>query len=83
MEYRLKNEYGVEIRMTRLPYRFIRWIEANDFNYDTFKGSMDSTLVETPEGEPVLLCEFEWSIRQIQERNPQVILRETHLKPVE
>ena len=44
---------------------------------------MDSTLVETPEGEPVLLCEFEWSIRQIQERNPQVILRETHLKPVE
>ena len=83
LEYRLKNEYGVEIRMTRLPYRFIRWIEAENFNYDTFKGSMDSTLVDTPEGDPVLLCEFEWSIRQIAERNPNVVLRETHLKPIE
>lgn len=83
LEYRLKNEYGVEVKMQRLPYRFIRWIEAENFNFDTFKGSMDSTLVETPEGEPVLLCEFEWSIRQIQERNEHVILRETHLKSVE
>lgn len=83
LEYRLKNEYGVEVKMQRLPYRFIRWIEAENFNFDTFKGSMDSTLVETPEGEPVLLCEFEWSVRQIQERNEHVVLRETHLKAVE
>ena len=84
LEYRLKNEYGVEVKMQRLPYRFIRWIEAgDDFSFSGFKGSMDSTLVETPEGEPVLLCEFEWSIRQIQERNPDVVLRETHLKPAE
>ncbi len=83
LEYRLKNEYGVEVKMQRLPYRFIRWIEAEQFNFDTFKGSMDSTLVETPEGEPVLLCEFEWSVRQIQERNEHVVLRETHLKAVE
>lgn len=80
LEYRLKNEYGVEIKMQRLPYRFIRWIEQEDFDYSAFKTSMDSTIVETPEGNPVLLCEFEWSIRQIAERNPNAALRETHLK---
>ena len=80
LEYRLKNEYGVEIKMQRLPYRFIRWIEAENFDFDRFKGSMDSTLVETEDGQPVMLCEFEWSIRQIAERNPEVTFRETHLK---
>ena len=83
LEYRLKNEYGVEVKMQRLPYRFIRWIEAENFNPSTFKGSMDSTIVESPDGDSVLLCEFEWSIKQIAERNENVKLRETHLKSIE
>ena len=27
LEYRLKQEYGVDIIMNPLPYRYIRWIE--------------------------------------------------------
>ena len=27
LEYRLKNEYGVDIRLEPLPYEHIRWIE--------------------------------------------------------
>lgn len=27
LEYRLKNEYNVDIHMERLPYEHIRWIE--------------------------------------------------------
>ncbi len=27
LEYRLKQEYGVEILMNSLPYRYVRWIE--------------------------------------------------------
>ena len=30
LEYRLKNEYNVDIRMQSLPYSFIRWIENED-----------------------------------------------------
>ena len=26
LEYRLKNEYNVDIRMQTLPYEYIRWI---------------------------------------------------------
>ncbi len=27
LEYRLKNEYNVEIKLEKLPYEYIRWIE--------------------------------------------------------
>jgi len=28
LEYRLKNEYGVDIKIQHLPYRFARWIDG-------------------------------------------------------
>lgn len=79
LEYRLNNEYGVEITKQMLPYRIIRWVEAENFDFDSFKLVMDTIVAETESGDPVILCESEWSIRQIQERNSGVTLRETHL----
>ena len=32
LEYRLKNEYNVDIIMNTLPYQFIRWIENDDID---------------------------------------------------
>ncbi|MGL6173698.1 MAG: peptide chain release factor 3 [Cellulosilyticaceae bacterium] len=80
LEYRLNNEYGVEIRTQMLPQHYIRWIEGEDFDFSSFKPSMDALLVETMDGNPVVLCQFEWSIRQMQERNEGVIFKETYLK---
>ncbi len=80
LEYRLKNEYGVEIKTQMLPYHFIRWIEMENFDYSSFKLTSDTLLVETEDGDPVLLCQYEWSIKQLAERNSQAIFRETHLK---
>ena len=34
-EYRLKNEYNVEIVMQRMPHQFIRWIENEDLDPNT------------------------------------------------
>jgi len=76
LEYRLKNEYGVDIIKQNLPYRYIRWIEADNFNPDTFSITMDTMLVETEDKKPVLLFESEWSIRTVEERNNGVILKE-------
>lgn len=32
LEYRLKQEYGVDILMNGLPYNHVRWIENENFN---------------------------------------------------
>lgn len=79
LEYRLKNEYAVDIIMEKLPYRYIRWVEMDNFDPSTFSITMDTMIVENEEKEPVLLFQNEWSIRAVEERNEDVILREVSL----
>ncbi|MCT4598390.1 MAG: peptide chain release factor 3 [Vallitalea sp.] len=76
LEYRLKNEYGVEISKQPLSYRFIRWVEMEDFDARNFSLTMDSMLVEDKNNNPVLLLQNEWSIRHITERNEGIVLKE-------
>jgi len=79
LEYRLKNEYGVDIMMERLPYRYIRWVKMDNFDPKTFSITMDTMIVENEEKEPVLLFQNEWSIRAVEERNKNVVLKETSI----
>lgn len=79
LEYRLKNEYDVDILMQSLPYRYIRWIEMDNFNAKTFSMTMDTMLVENEEGQPVLLFQNEWSINQVKDRNKNAKLHETSI----
>ena len=30
LTYRLKNEYNVEVKLDKLPYEYIRWIENKE-----------------------------------------------------
>ena len=80
LEYRLKHEYGVDIIMERLPYRYIRWVEMKDFNPDTFGVTMDTLIVQDVEERPVLLFQNEWSIERVQERNKNAELKEIALR---
>lgn len=79
LEYRLKNEYDVDILMQPLSYRYIRWIDAESFNPKKFSITMDTMLVENEEGNPVLLFQNEWSIRQVEDRNKGIVLHETSM----
>lgn len=79
LEYRLKQEYGVDMIMNTLPYRYIRWIEADTFKSDKLSTPMDTILVEDKNSNPVLLFQNEWSIRHLIERNENLVLRETSL----
>lgn len=79
LEYRLKNEYGVDIMMERLPYRYIRWVKMDNFDPKAFSITMDTMIVENEEKEPVLLFQNEWSIRAVEERNKNVVLKETSI----
>lgn len=79
LEYRLKQEYGVDMIMNTLPYRHIRWIEPDTFKSDKLSIPMDTILVEDKNSNPVLLFQNEWSIRHLIERNENLVLRETSL----
>jgi peptide chain release factor 3 len=76
LEYRLKNEYGVELRMQQLPYRYARWI-GNE-GLDPRKLNLPSTtmIVEDKVVRHVILFENEWSIRMAEERNKELRLFE-------
>jgi len=74
LEYRLKNEYGVDITIDHLPYKYIRWVKTPDFNPRTFRITTDTLIAEDQSDNPVLLFQNEWSIRTVMERNNGVVL---------
>ncbi|TCT12976.1 peptide chain release factor 3 (bRF-3) [Natranaerovirga pectinivora] len=77
LEYRIKHEYGVEISINQLPHRYIRWVDMEKFDPNTFSITMDTMIVESEDNKPVLLFQNEWSIRTVEERNKNAVLRET------
>ncbi|MBP2027545.1 peptide chain release factor 3 [Acetoanaerobium pronyense] len=80
LEYRLKNEYGVDILMERLPYRYIRWVDMEGFDPKNFSITMDTMIVVDEDEDPVLIFQNEWSINMVKERNPKAILKEISLR---
>jgi peptide chain release factor 3 len=80
LEFRLQNEYGVDIKMQQLPYRHIRWVEMKDFDPDKFKTTTDTLIVQDDDEKPVLLFQNEWSIQRVAERNPNATLKEISVK---
>ena len=76
LEYRLKNEYGCDLRRTNLPYQQIRWIENEDLDPKTLKLSHDTKWVQDFRGKNLLIFTSEWSIRWVLEDNPQLRLSE-------
>lgn len=75
-EYRLKNEYGVEIRMEGLPYQYLRWIENEELEPKKLDITSDSKLVQDFKDRYLLLFTDEWNIRWAQEKNPDLLLTE-------
>ncbi|MGI6705126.1 MAG: peptide chain release factor 3 [Clostridia bacterium] len=74
LEYRLKNEYGVEIRIERLPFRFVRWVEGEEIDPGKLKLTASTLPARDRFERSVLLFENDWSIRWALENNPQLKL---------
>ena len=79
LEYRLKNEYGVDVLIERQSYRYVRWIHMDHFNPNTFSVPMDSQLVVDKKDHPVILFKNDWSIKHAEERNKGAVLKETSI----
>jgi len=80
LEYRLKNEYGVDLIIDRLPYRLVRWVKMDNFDHKNFSLAMDTLLVYDQDEHPAVLFQSEWSIRHVVERNKGAELEEISLR---
>ena len=76
LEYRLKNEYNVDIIMQPLPYQFIRWIENEDIDVKKLDITSDTKRVQDLHGKPLLLFSNSWNINWALEHNKDLRLAE-------
>ena len=78
LDYRLRNEYNVDIRMDTLPYEYIRWIENDPDELDIKELDLtsDTKKIEDLRGNHLLLFTNQWSIQWALDHNPQLKLSE-------
>lgn len=76
LQYRLKNEYNVEIRMEQLPYEYIRWIKNKEIDIDALTGTSDMKKIQDLKGNHLLLFVNSWSIGMTLDRNKGLELEE-------
>ncbi|MDD6143212.1 MAG: peptide chain release factor 3 [bacterium] len=82
LEHRLKTEYGVNMLMDRLPFRFVRWVTSSPKPVEELKLTSTSGRGFDSEEREVLLFENEWSIRLAEENNKGLELAETAIRTV-
>jgi peptide chain release factor 3 len=69
LEYRLKNEYGVEILVERLPYSFARWVIPAKFSSEKLGFTGDALVVEDQFGRQVVLFTNQWFLNRTVDNN--------------
>lgn len=69
LEYRLKGEYGVDIRLQKLPYRFARWLAGETVDLNKLNLTSSTLKARDMCGRYVLLFENEWSIKWAKDKN--------------
>ena len=83
LEYRLKNEYGVDIVMNMQPYEVARWMtyaDGREVTPASLRGADRGMFVYDRRNNPVLLVNNEWALGWITDNNPDL---ELHVVPVD
>ncbi len=76
LEFRLKSEYNVDIRLEMLPYENIRWITKCSGDVKNIVGTTDMKLVKDMKDQPLLLFVNAWSPQMVLDRNKGLELEE-------
>ncbi len=76
LEYRLKNEYNVDILLEKLPYSYIRWVGKSEVPLTQLDISSDSKPAEDMRGRGLLLFTSFWNIGWAEEHNKGLVLSE-------
>ncbi len=69
-QYRMKNEYGVDLRMEMLPYEEIRLIDSFSGDLTGLELGSDAELLEDYRGRSLLVFSSYWAIDFTCRRNP-------------
>lgn len=70
--YRLEDEYGLDVKLERLPYELARWVfdEKGNFYRENPKG-VDDLYLDNFEN-PVILLSSEWDLKWLERDNPEL-----------
>jgi peptide chain release factor 3 len=74
LEYRLKSEYGVDIKMDRLAFKHIRWIENEDIKVEELNLTSDTKRVKDLKDRNLLIFQNDWGISWALDHNKGLIL---------
>lgn len=74
LEYRLKNEYNVDIKIERLPFRYVRWIENADMDVEKLNVTSDTKIVKDLKDRDLLIFQSDWGISWALEHNKGLVL---------
>ena len=76
-EYRMKNEYNVDLRMTSLPYDHLRLIESMDCHPDEIVLCTGSAVLQDFRDRYLVAFGGEWSVGFLTKHNPGLVLADT------
>lgn len=69
--YRLEDEYGLDVKLVRTPYKVVRWPKDKDGKPTSdLKGNLQ--IFHDSAGNPVVLLEQEWDLNWAKKENPGV-----------
>lgn len=74
MQYRLKAEYGVDVRFERLKFQHARWVANADFDPDRFERETGATCLLDIEQRPLLLFENDFRLQRAIDKHPELEL---------
>ncbi|AVQ38373.1 peptide chain release factor 3 [Clostridium botulinum] len=74
LEYRMKNEYNVDIKLERVPYKYVRWIEETEKEVEKLSITSDTKIVKDLKDRDLLLFQSDWAISWALEHNEGLVL---------
>ena len=72
IQHRLLTEYNVETTLEMMDMKYARWIEGIDGDAARVSLTIGSRLVEDSDGRPAVLCDTDWSLSRVAEKNPDL-----------
>lgn len=67
LQFRLKAEYNVDVKIERLGYVHARWVEGTGYEREFFDSRGDSKSLEDRDGQPLVLFKSDWGLRWAEE----------------
>ena len=77
LQYRLKNEYGVDVKVTPLSFTAVRWVAETPRELNKLRLPSTALIAKDRNDRDVILFESEWSIRWALENNEGLTLSDT------